>query len=112
MNIFETMEKTSRRIEPFHSQFPADALHASIGGDRSLFNQKWVLDIADDLATVKEFDGFQAKYLDAWDISWLDIAAIFWSGSELWRSTGYMSTCTFHLLKTASVRGSCGSIMG
>ena len=43
MNIFETMEKTSRRIEPFHSQFLADALQDSIGGDRSLFNAVWRL---------------------------------------------------------------------
>ena len=43
MNIFETIEKTSKRIEPFHSQFLADALQASIGGDRSLFNAVWRL---------------------------------------------------------------------
>ena len=171
MNIFEAMEKTSRRIETFHSQFLADALHASIGGDRSLFNavwrlvapevweaperadinaeefvpgqgridiaircdsperrmvgievkttdssatdgqleryrnglvgkfpgyavaiayltpfnRKWATDKADDLATVREFDGFQAKYPDARHISWLDIAAIPWNGNELWR---------------------------
>ena len=171
MNIFETIEKTSNRIEPFHSQFLADALQASIGGDRSLFNavwrlttpevwdtpekaeikaeegvpgqgridiaircdsperrivgievkttdssategqlekyrnglnekfpgysvtiayltpfnRKWAADKADDLATVKEFDGFQANYPDARHISWLDIAAIPWNGSYLWR---------------------------
>lgn len=171
MNIFATMEKTSRRIEPFHSQFLADALQESIGGDRSLFNavwrlaapegwaapdtadinaeefvpgqgridiaiqcdaperrlvgievkttdssatpgqleryrsglagkfpgyavaiayltpfnRKWAPDKADDLATVREFDGFQAEYPDARHISWLDIAAISWNGSELWR---------------------------
>ena len=171
MNIFETMEKTSRRIEPFHSQFLADALQASIGGDRSLFNavwrlaapevweaperadinaeefvpgqgridiaircdsperrivgvevkttdssatdgqleryrdglagkfpgyavaiayltpfnRKWAMDKADDLATVREFDGFQANYPEARHISWLDIAAIPWNGNELWR---------------------------
>ena len=172
MNIFETMEKTSRRIEPFHSQFLADALVASIdGGDRSLFsavwrlvapevweaperadinaeefvpgqgridiaircdsperrivgvevkttdssategqleryrdglagkfpgyavaiayltpfNRKWAMDKADDLATVREFDGFQANYPEARHISWLDIAAIPWNGNELWR---------------------------
>ena len=171
MNIFETIAKTTTRIEPFHSQFLADALQASIGGDRSLFNavwrlaapevweaperadinaeefvpgqgridiaircdsperrivgievkttdssategqleryrdglagkfpgyavaiayltpfnRKWALDKADDLATVREFDGFQANYPEARHISWLDIAAIPWNGNELWR---------------------------
>ena len=85
MNIFETMEKTSRRIEPFHSQLLADALHASIGGDRSMFNRKWAMDKADAMATVREFDGFQAKYPDARDISWLDIAAVLWNGNKFWR---------------------------
>ena len=85
VNIFETMEKTSRRIEPFHSQFLADVMQASSGGDRSLSNRKWALDKADDLATVREFDRFQAKYPDARHISWLDIAAIPWNGNELWR---------------------------
>ena len=172
VNIFETTEKTSRRIEPFHSQFLADALVASIdGGDRSLFNavwrlaapevweaperadinaeefvpgqgridiaircdaperrivgievkttdssatpgqleryrdglagkfpgyavaiayltpfnRKWATDKADDLTTVREFDGFRANYPDARHISWLDIAAIPWDGNELWR---------------------------
>ena len=171
VNIFETMEKTSRRIELFHSQFLADALYTNIGGDRSLFNavwrlvapevweaperadinaeefvpgqgridiaircdsperrilgievkttdssvesgqleqywnglaekfprhaiaiayltpfnRKWAMDKADDLATVREFDGFQAKYPDARDISWLDIAAVLWNGNKFWR---------------------------
>ena len=43
MNIFETLEKTTTRIEPFHSQFLADALQDSIGSDRSLFNAVWRL---------------------------------------------------------------------
>ena len=171
MNIFETIEKTTTRIEPFHSQFLADALQASIGSDRLLFNavwrlaapevweapvradinaeefvpgqgridiaircdsperrmvgievkttdssvepgqlarywnglsekfpehaiviayltpfnRKWAPDKADDLATVREFDGFQANYPEARHISWLDIAAIPWDGNELWR---------------------------
>ena len=43
MNIFESIEGVTRRIEPFHSQFLADALKASINGDRSLFNAVWRL---------------------------------------------------------------------
>ena len=41
MNIFETIERTTSRIEPFHSRFLADALIDSIGGDRSLFDAVW-----------------------------------------------------------------------
>lgn len=47
MNIFESIEGVTRRIEPFHSQFLADALQASIDGDRSLFNGVWRLTAAD-----------------------------------------------------------------
>lgn len=43
MNIFETIEKTTNRIERFHSQFLADALLESLAGDRSLFDQVWTL---------------------------------------------------------------------
>lgn len=43
MNIFETIEKTTSRMERFHSQFLADALCESITGDRSLFEQLWRL---------------------------------------------------------------------
>ena len=41
MNIFETICRTTTRIEPFHSQFLADALNDSIKGDRSLFDAVW-----------------------------------------------------------------------
>ena len=41
MNIFETIGQATRRTEPFHSQFLADALKDSIGGDRSLFEAVW-----------------------------------------------------------------------
>lgn len=43
MNIFESIGRTTRRIEPFHSQFLADALQESIDGDRSLFDALWRL---------------------------------------------------------------------
>lgn len=44
MNIFETIEAvTKNRIEPFHSQFLADALTESLGSDRSLFDGVWAL---------------------------------------------------------------------
>ena len=43
MNIFESIERTTRRIEPFHSRFLADALQDSIEGDRSLFDAVWRL---------------------------------------------------------------------
>lgn len=36
MNIFRTIRKTTRQIEPFHSQFFADALFASFNGDQEL----------------------------------------------------------------------------
>ena len=43
LNVFETIRSTTRRIEPFHSQFLADALDASRNGDRSLFDGFWQL---------------------------------------------------------------------
>lgn len=43
MNIFETIGKTTHRIEPFHSQFLADALWSSLRLDPSLFNAVWEL---------------------------------------------------------------------
>ena len=43
MNIFETIEKTTHRIERSHSQFLADALCESLKGDRSLFDRVWEL---------------------------------------------------------------------
>ena len=43
MNIFETIERVSHRYEPYHSQFLADALEDSLGGDRSLFDAVWRL---------------------------------------------------------------------
>ena len=174
MNIFESIERTTRRIEPFHSRFLADALQDSIEGDRSLFdavwrlttpdgwevpeeptvraeaevpgegridilicdsverrivgievkttdssatpdqlgryynglvglvqkfgescavvvtyltpfNRRWAPDKADALPTVKEFDEFVKTHPTAQHVSWLDIAAIPWNGSELWR---------------------------
>lgn len=48
MNIFESISRATRRIEPFHSQFLADALQASVDGDRSLFNAVWRLTAPDD----------------------------------------------------------------
>lgn len=171
MNIFESIERATRRIEPFHSQFLADALQESIEGDRSLFdavwrlttpggweapeeatiaaekdvpgegridiwiecesptrrivgievkttdssatrgqlegyltgiaesfsgyevaiayltpfNRHWAPDKADALPTVKAFDEFVKIHRVARHVSWLDIAAIPWNGSELWR---------------------------
>ena len=43
MNIFETIGKATRRMEPFHSQFLADALTDSLHGDHSLFGAVWRL---------------------------------------------------------------------
>ena len=43
MNIFETIERATSRIERFHSQFLADSLQESLTGDRSLFDQVWTL---------------------------------------------------------------------
>ena len=43
MNIFETIGKVTHRIEPFHSQFLAEALALSLRGDRSLFDTVWKL---------------------------------------------------------------------
>ena len=41
LNIFEVIEKTTHRIEPFHSEFLAAALRISAEGDRSLFETVW-----------------------------------------------------------------------
>ena len=43
LNIFESIGKTTHRIEPFHSQFLGDALCASLRGDRALFEGIWNL---------------------------------------------------------------------
>ena len=43
MNIFETIRSTTKRVEPFHSQFLGDALEASLSGNRSLFDSVWRL---------------------------------------------------------------------
>lgn len=43
LNIFQCIENTTRRIEPFHSQFLGDALKASLKGDRTLFDGVWRL---------------------------------------------------------------------
>ena len=44
MNIFETIQRAQpHRIEPFHSQFLADALEESRKGDCSLFEAVWNL---------------------------------------------------------------------
>ena len=48
MNIFESIRRTTKRIEPFHSQFLADALQDSIGGNRSLFDAVWRLTAPDE----------------------------------------------------------------
>jgi len=43
MNIFQTIGQTTRRIEPFHSQFFADVLKESFEGDQELFRGFWSL---------------------------------------------------------------------
>ena len=43
LNIFQSIENTTSRIEPFHSQFLGDALKASLKGDRTLFDEVWRL---------------------------------------------------------------------
>ena len=79
MNILETME---RYRDGLAGKFPGYAVAIAY---LTPFNRKWAMDKADDLATVREFDGFQGKYANARHISWLDIAAIPWDGNELWR---------------------------
>ena len=49
-NIFEVIGETTRRIEPFHSEFLAEALRVSAQGNRSLFDAVWKL------AAPKEWD--------------------------------------------------------
>ena len=48
LNVFRSIGSTTRRIEPFHSQFLADALCASLLGERSLFEGVWRLAAPDD----------------------------------------------------------------
>ena len=43
LNIFNSIHEATRRREPFHSQFLADALHDSVNGERSLFEEFWRL---------------------------------------------------------------------
>ena len=43
VNIFESIRKVTSRIEPFHSQFLADALTDSLNGNRALFDKFWRL---------------------------------------------------------------------
>ena len=43
MNIFEIIEKRTKGIEKYHSQFLADALEHSLNGNRSLFDSVWKL---------------------------------------------------------------------
>ena len=43
VNIFETMRTVTSRIEPLHTQFLADALADSLGGDGALFEGFWRL---------------------------------------------------------------------
>ena len=70
LNVFETIRSTTRRIEPFHSQFLADALDASRNDDRSLFDGFWKLAAPPDWAiprkaTVKtELDAGNGRRID------------------------------------------------
>ena len=43
VNIFQVIGETTRRIEPFHSEFLAQALRVSAEGNRSLFDAVWRL---------------------------------------------------------------------
>ncbi len=43
VNIFRVIRNTTRRIEPFHSEFLAEALRISAEGNRSLFDAVWRL---------------------------------------------------------------------
>ena len=43
LNIFGSIERATRRIEPFHSQFLTDALNESLSNDRTLFDRVWKL---------------------------------------------------------------------
>lgn len=43
VDIFRTIQKTTSKIEPFHSQFLGDALRESVEGERSLFDRVWGL---------------------------------------------------------------------
>ncbi len=50
LNIFQCIRNTTRRIEPFHSQFLGDAMRASLAGDRELFDGIWGLCAPNDWA--------------------------------------------------------------
>ena len=43
VNIFQVIGATTRRIEPFHSEFLAEVLRVSAEGNRSLFDAVWRL---------------------------------------------------------------------
>ena len=43
INIFRVIRETTRRIEPFHSEFLAEALRVSATGNRSLLEAVWKL---------------------------------------------------------------------
>ena len=43
VNIFSVIGETTRRIEPFHSEYLAEALRVSAAGNRSLFDAVWKL---------------------------------------------------------------------
>jgi len=43
MNIFQTISQVTKRIEPFHSQFFANALNESFEDDQELFREFWSL---------------------------------------------------------------------
>lgn len=48
INIFDVIGETTRRIEPFHSEFLAEALRVSATGNRSLFDAVWKLAAPDE----------------------------------------------------------------
>ncbi len=48
VNIFQVIGGTTRRIEPFHSEFLAEALRVSAEGNRSLFEAVWRLAAPED----------------------------------------------------------------
>ena len=50
INIFRTIRNTTRRIEPFHSQFLGEALNHNQKRDRVLFDGVWKLCAPDDWA--------------------------------------------------------------
>lgn len=48
VNLFETTKAVTKRTEPFHSQYLADALRESLTGNRGLFDAFWQLSAPDD----------------------------------------------------------------